>query len=69
MNAKLWTNAFLQTEKVTHTATKFWLNANSILGKVDRKLRLRLHGIGYVQIRLESDPIWYGSTLFTPDWL
>ena len=29
--------------------------------------RLRLHGIGYVQIPLESDPLWYGSTLFTRD--
>ena len=24
------------------------------------RLRLRLHSIGYVQIRLESDPLWYG---------
>ena len=31
------------------------------------KLRLRLHGIGYVQIRLGSDPLWYGFTLFTRD--
>ena len=30
-------------------------------------LRLRLHGIGYVKIRLESDPLWYVSTLFTWD--
>ena len=30
-------------------------------------LRLRLHGIGYVQIRLGSDLLWYGSTLFTRD--
>ena len=29
--------------------------------------RPRLHGIGYVQIRLGSDPLWYGSTLFTRD--
>ena len=28
---------------------------------------LRLHGIGYVQIRLGSDPLWYGSILFTRD--
>ena len=31
-------------------------------------LRLRLHGIGYVQISLGSGPLWYGSTLFTRDW-
>ena len=30
-------------------------------------LRLRLQGIGYVQIRLGSDPLWYGSILFTRD--
>ena len=31
------------------------------------RVRLRLHGIGYVQIRLGSDPLWTGSTLFTRD--
>ena len=31
-------------------------------------LCLRLHGIGYVAIRLGLDPLWYGSTLFTRDW-
>ena len=30
-------------------------------------LRLRLHGIGYIQIRLGSDSLWYGSTVFTRD--
>ena len=30
--------------------------------------KLRLHGIGYIQIHLGSDPLWYGSTLFTWDW-
>ena len=33
----------------------------------DSKLRLRVHGIGYVQIRLGSGPLWYGSTQFTQD--
>ena len=28
-------------------------------------LRLRLHVVGYVQIRLASDPLCYGFTLFT----
>ena len=32
-------------------------------------LRLRLHGIGYAQIRLGSDPLWDESTLFTQDRL
>ena len=32
-----------------------------------RGLRLRLHGIGYVQIRLRSRPLWYRSTLLTRD--
>ena len=35
--------------------------------RVDKRYRLRLHGIGYVQICLGSDPLWYGSTLFTRD--
>ena len=32
------------------------------------RFRLHLHGIGYVQIRLGSGPLWYGSTLFIRDW-
>ena len=26
------------------------------------QFRLRLHRIGYIRIRLGSDPLWYGST-------
>ena len=32
-----------------------------------RRFRLRLHWIGHVQIRLGSDPLWSGFTLFTQD--
>ena len=32
-----------------------------------QRIRLLLHGIAYLQIRLGSDPLWYRSTLFTRD--
>ena len=41
--------------------SKEWTRASLWLCVKRRKFRLRLHGIGYVQIRLGSDPLWYGS--------
>ena len=40
---------------------------SSLVTAFDRRLRLCLHWMGYAEIRLGLDPLWYGSTLFTRD--
>ena len=52
---------------VYFNALKSFERCEVILQPLYYWLRLRLHGIGCVQIRLESGPLWYGPTLFTRD--
>ena len=45
---------------------------NTMLEKSSRRnttVSMFTHWIGYIQICLGLDPPWYGSTLFTQDWL
>ena len=57
---RLSTAALITIRVANHVAFISKTGKNTLL-----RYRLRLHGIGYIQIRLESDPLWYGSTVFT----